>query len=424
MNVFSRIKRIFALALSDPKSWDSSLWALAGSQSVSGENVTEYTALTYSAFWNGVELISSTIAALPLNLMRSKDGIAQIADDRPLYGVMHDRFNRYMTAKRGRECLVAHVLTWGNGYAEKVFNGYGEVVELWPIPPNRVTPEMLNGELVYQIQVDTGSPLTLPRDKILHILGPSYDGFIGYSRIALARKSIGLGMAMETFGSRYFGKGTHPSAVISHPSQLKDPKATRTAISEVYSGLGESHQLMLLEEGMKIEKIGIPPEDSQFIQSRQFQISDVARWLNVPPHKLKDLTKSSFNNIESEDASFIRDRLIPDIVDLEQSYGMQLLTDSDRAVAGRGREYFKHNLKGLLRADTAARTALYTAMLDRGVFCIDDVLDFEDMPPLPNGLGQKRFVQANMTLLENAGKPLEPKDINDKTLKLLKARNQ
>ena len=389
--------RIQALALSDPKSWDRVLWNLAGSQTESGENVTEYSALALSAVWNAVELISSTIAALPLNLMQIKNGVAQIADNRRLYGVMHDRFNPYMTAKRGRECLTAHVLTWGNGYAEKVVNGYGEVIELWPIAPDRVTPKMQDGELVYEIRMPVGGPLTLSRDKILHILGPSFDGFTGYSRIAMARRAIGLGMAMETFGSRYFGKGTHPSAVISHPGQLKDPKSFREGISQVYGGLGESHLLMVLEEDMKINMIGYPPEDSQFLQSRQFQIPEIARWFNLPPHKLKDLTKSSFNNIESEDASFIRDRLIPDIVDLEQAYGMQLLTDSDR-----GRFYFKHNLKGLLRADTAARTAFYTAMLDRGVFCIDDVLELEDMPPLPNGLGQKRFVQMNMVLLENA----------------------
>lgn len=382
------------------------LWNLAGSQSASGETVTEYTSLTYSAVWNATELIAGTIAALPLNLMQGQGKADRIADDIKLHGVMHNKWNPVMTAKRGRECLIAHVLLWGNGYAEIVRNNYGEVVELWPITPDRVTPRMENGALTYSIKMTGQGDIVLPRERVLHILGPSFDGIIGYSRIAMARKSIGLGMAMETFGSLYFGKGTHPSAVISHPNTLKDPKAFREAVSEVYAGLGNSNQLMVLEDGMTIQKIGIPPEDSQFIESRQFQIPEIARWFNVPPHKLKDLTRSSFNNIESEDASFLRDRILPDLVDLEQSYDMQLLTDTERNRSGRGRLYFKHNVKGLLRADTAARTVFYQSMLDRGVFSINEVRELEDMPPIKGG--EIHLVQLNMTSLDNAGKPPEP----------------
>jgi len=393
------------LSVADPKAWDRSLWNLAGSQSISGENVTETTAMTYAAVWNAVELISSTISALPLNLMQGQGKMDRIADDNKLHDVLHRQWNPYMTAKRGRETQIAHVLTWGNGYAEIVRNGYGEVVQLWPIAPDRVTPRMENGALVYDVNMGGQPTLTLPREKILHIIGPSYDGVIGYSRIAVGRKSHGLGMAMETFGALYFGKGTHPSAVITHPNQLKDTKAFRDAVSAVYAGLGSSHQLMVLEDGMKIEKIGIPPEDSQFLESRQFQIQEVARWFNVPPHKLKDLTRSSFNNIESEDASFLRDRILPDLVDLEQSYDMQLLTDSERNKSGRGRLYCKHNVKGLLRADTAARTSFYQAMLDRGVFSINEVRDLEDMDPIKGG--DIHLIPMNMTTLENAGKPQE-----------------
>jgi HK97 family phage portal protein len=309
-----------------------------------------------------------------------------------------------------RECLMAHILAWGNGYCEIVRNGYGELSALWPITPNRVTPIMVDYELKYRIRLPDGADIILPREKVLHVPGLGFDGFLGYSVIAMARKSIGLGMAMETFGSRFFGEGTHPGVIVEHPGKLS-PEAhsnLKGSLSDTYSGLGNSHRLMLLEEGMKFQKVVIDPKDSQFLESRQFSVTEIARWFNLPPHKIKDLTKSSFNNIESEDASFIRDRLIPDLVDLEQSYEIQLLTEADRNMSGRGRLYFKHNLKGLMRADTAARTAFYTAMLDRGVFCIDDVLELEDMPPLANGLGQKRFVQANMTSLENAGKPPEP----------------
>ena len=148
------VKRLFNLSLTDPKSWDTSLWNLRGSQSVSGETVTEETALTYSAVYNAITLISGTVASLPLHLMQKEGKLKHIVDDRPLYRVMHDQWNPYMTAMAGREAMMAHILTWGNGYAEKVRNGYGDITALWPIPPNRVTPKMKDGELVYEIRMD------------------------------------------------------------------------------------------------------------------------------------------------------------------------------------------------------------------------------------------------------------------------------
>lgn len=403
MSILGRLENeIRALAINDPKAWDRSLWNLIGSQSLSGENVTEETALTYSAVYNAISLISGTIGALPLHLMQRKGKEKRIADDRKLYSVMHDQWNPYITAMAGREAMMAHILSWGNGYAEKVRDGYGEIRELWPITPNRVTPEMQGSELVYRITMDSGPNITLPREKILHVPGLGFDGFIGYSVIAMARKSIGLGIAMETFGSLYFGRGTHPSAVVTHPHQVKDIKAMRQAISEVYSGLGQSQQLMLLEDGMKIEKVGIPPEDSQFLESRQFQIPEIARWFNLPPHKLKDLTRSSFSNIESEQISFVTDSILPWLVRLEANYNIQFLTAGDRGLYGQGRLYFKHSVEGLMRGDAASRATFYGTMLDKGVFSINEVREKEDMDPVEGG--DIHLVPLNMTTLENAGK--------------------
>ncbi len=403
MTIFDRIKRFFALSLIDPKAWDRSLWSLYGSQSLSGEVVTEQTALTYSAVYNAVSLISGTIATLPLHLMQRKGDKKRIADDRKLYQVMHDQWNPYMTAVVGREVLMAHVLLWGNGYAEKVRNGYGDIIELWPITPDRCRPKMQAGELVYEIRMDREAPITLPRDKILHIPGLGFDGFIGYSVIAMARKSLGLSMAMETFGSRFFGNGTHPSAVITHPHALKDPKAMRDAITDVYGGLGKSHLLMLLEHGMDIKFPSLPAKDSQFLESRQFQIPEVARWFNLPPHKLKDLTRSSFSNIESEQISFVTDSILPWLVRLEANYNTQLLTSGDRGLYGQGRLYFKHSVEGLMRGDAASRATFYGALLDRGVLSINEVRELEDKDPVEGG--DIHLVPLNFTTLENAGKP-------------------
>lgn len=412
MNILSRIKHFIRnLSLTDPKAWSPSLWNLIGSQSLSGENVTEHTALTYSAVWNAISLISGTIAALPLHLMQKKGEKKRIADDRKLYGVMHDIWNPYMTAMAGRECMMAHILGWGNGYAEKVINGYGEIKELWPITPNRVKVKMYEGELLYSISMPNGQDVVLRRDQILHIPGLGYDGFMGYSVIALARKSIGLGMAMETFGSRFFGEGTHPGVIVEHPNQLSAQAHTnlKNSLMESYSGLGNSHRMLLLEEGMKFQKIVIDPKDSQFLESRQFNIPEIARWFNLPPHKLKDLTKSSFNNIESEQISFVTDSILPWLIRLEQNYNMQLLSAGDKALYGAGRLYFKHSVEGLLRGDANSRAQFYTVMLDRGVFSINEVRELEDKDPIKGG--DIHLVPMNMTTLETAGKPPEPKQL-------------
>jgi HK97 family phage portal protein len=410
------------LSLSDPKAWDQTLWNMVGSQSISGENVTESTALTYSAVWNAVNLISGTIATLPLHLMQRKGDKKRIADERKLYQVMHDQWNPYMDAVTGRRCLVSHVLTWGNGYAEKVRDGYGEVRELWPITPNRVTPMMRDGELVYRIRIPNGVEAILPREKVLHVYGLGFDGFSGYSVIAMARKSIGLSMALETFGSNFFGKGTNPSMVVSHPGQLKDPANLRKALQEAYSGLGQSHRLMLLEEGMKVEKFGIPPDDCQFLESRGFQIPEVARWFNLPPHKLKDLSRSSFSNIEQEQISFVQDSILPWLVCFEAAYNTKLLTPGDRGLYGQGRLYFRHIVEGLLRGDAASRGAFYSQMFNIGAMSINEIREKEDMDPVEGG--DVHLVPLNMTTLENAGKegtedqkPLLPEVVKPKKKK-------
>ncbi len=419
LSFFGRIKYFFRnLSLTDPKSWSRAFWNLVGSQTTSGENVTPDTALTYSAYFNAISLISGTIGSLPLHLMQRKaENKKRIADDRPQYRVMHDCWNPYMTAMAGRECLMAHALGWGNGYAEKVYNGLGELAELWPITPDRVTPEMKDNKLVYRIHMPDGQDIYLSREKILHVPGLGFDGFTGYSIASLAAKSIGLGMAMETFGSEYFGQGTHPGVIVSHPGKLSAEASSnmRAALTAAYSGLGKSHRLMLLEEGLKLEKIGIPPNDSQFLESRQFQIPEIARWFNLPPHKLKDLTKSSFSNIESEQISFVTDSILPWLVRLEQNYNMQLLAPNEQQ---RQRLYFKHVVEGLMRGDAASRAAFYSVMFDKGIMSINEIREKEDMDPIEGG--DIHLVPMNMTSLENAGKqPVVPKQPPDEIVPVI-----
>jgi HK97 family phage portal protein len=406
LTVFGKIKDWLTrdLSLTNEKSWDRTLWQMYGAQSMSGETVTEHSALYYSPVYNAVSLIAGTIGALPCHLMVRKGDKKSIADDRKMYRVVHDEWNPYMTAMAGRECLMSHVLLWGNGYAEIVRNNYGELIELWPIAPSRVTPMMKADRLVYRVRVDS-EDVIFPREKILHVPGLGFDGFLGYSVVSMARKSLGLGMALETFGSLYFGNGTHPGTIVSHPGKLSQVAHDNLqgSLSTAYSGLGQSHKLLLLEEGMKVEKLGVPPDDSQFLESRQFQIPEVARWFNLPPHKLKDLTRSSFSNIESEQISFVTDSILPWLVRLENNYNMQLLSKSDKEYSGRGRLYYKHIVEGLLRGDSASRAAFYTAMFNLGAMSPNEIREKEDMDPYPGG--DIRLVPMNMTTPANALKP-------------------
>ena len=389
-----QIKKVFNLSLTDDKAWDPSLWNLRGSQSLSGETVTEETALTYSAVYNAISLISGTVGSLPLHLMQKTGKTKQIFDKNPLYRVMHTQWNPYMTAMSGRETLTAHVLAWGNGYAEKVRDGYGQLVQLWPISPDRITAiEIRNGVLQYDIKIGNETKI-LPRDRILHVPGLGFDGLMGYSVVAMARKSIGLGMALETFGSHYFGQGTHPGVIVSHPNQLSPESHSnlKKSLTESYSGLGQAHRLMLLEDGMKLEKIGIPPNDSQFLESRQHQIPEIARWFNLPPHKLKDLTKSSFNNIEAEQTSFVMDSILPWLIRFEQNFFMQLLSVPEQ----KQNLYFNHIVEGLLRANSKDRAEYYKLMIQNGIMTPNEVRSKENLNPSEDPMADELWMPTGL----------------------------
>lgn len=398
-----------ALGVNDEKAWNPSLWNLYGAQSVSGENVTEHTAMTYSAVWCAVSLISSTVSCLPLHLLRKDQRKTIKAVEKGLYNILRYQPNPYMSAQILREVATAHVLLWGNCYCEIVRDGYGQIVEIWPIPPTRCKPEMKEGELVYRISVD-GEQIYLPRSKVLHVPGLGFDGFQGYSVVAMARKSIGLGMAMETFGSLYFGNGTHPGVVVSHPMKLSQTAHDnlKNDLTAKHSGLGQSHRLLLLEEGMKIEKISIAPEESQFLESRQFQIPEIARWFNLPPHKLKDLTRSSFSNIESEQISFVTDSILPWLIRFEQNFDIQLLSAAERK---QQKLYFRHNVEGLLRGNAKDRSEYYKVMWQNGFMSQNDVREKEDMDPSQSEFADELFVPLNMVPLSMLRDQIEKKEV-------------
>jgi HK97 family phage portal protein len=406
------LSRIFANDVKAAPAPDDDYWYLPLIGKVkAGVEVNEYTALNYSAVWLAIMFISQTIASLPFQLYRADGNNRVKASGHPSYKTIHKFPNPYMPAMTFWETIIAHAVSWGNGYAEKTFDILGNVKSLWPIPPNKCDPVMRKGKLVYDVKVD-GKILTLPRDRVLHIPGIGYDGFKGYSVITMARESIGLGIAAENFGSLFFGQGAHPGMVAKHPGRLgaEAHEALEKSLQKNYEGLGHAHRMMLLEEGMTLEKIGLPQKDSQYLETRQHQIEEIARWFNLPPHVLKDLTRATFSNIESQAQELVKYSLRPWMVRTEQHCDLQLLTPEVQ-----GTHYHRWNAEGLLRGDSAARSEFYKSLWNMGAVSIDEIREKEDMNPLPDGKGKVHFIPLNTTTLERAiaGESGEPGDNNE-----------
>ena len=327
-----------------------------------------------SVVWCCIKILSEDSASLPLHLYRRlPNGGKEKAIDHPAYYLLHDQPNPEMTAMSFRETLKSHVLAWGNGYAEKEYGrgriGKSVIKALWPITPNRVTPKRNKGEIknlpynaiYYHINMaGTNLPnVDLPKEKILHIPGLSFNGLIGYSVIAAAREAIGLGKSLEEFGAEYFGQGIHPSIVATHTGPIKDVKAVREAINDVYVGMGKHHRAMILEEISKIEKLGIPNDEAQFLETRKFTNIDIGtRIYRLPPQMYGEYDKAStYKSAEQFSLDYVVKTLRPWIVRLEQAYNSSLLNPDER------REYFfEHLIDALMRGDAQARAAFYTEL--------------------------------------------------------------
>lgn len=357
-----------------------------GAKTKSGATVNETSALNLSAVWAAVRVLTDTVASIPVHVYKRLEPRGkERASSHPVYRLLHDRANPEMSAFTFKECLQGHLATWGNGYAEKERNGRGDVVALWPIPPNRVTPKWvkLNGKVakVFEVDVD-GTRKVFGVDQIMQIPGFGYDGLQGYGPIRMARESLGLTKAAEEFGSRLFGQGLRSGGVLTHPGKLSDVARLnlRKSIEANYSGLDNAHRAMLLEEGLTWTATSIPPEDAQFLQTRQFQIAEIARWFKVPPHKIGDLSRATFSNIEHQSIEFVTDTARPWFVRWEQVLTWELFSEKDRET------YFAEFLMdGLLRGDNASRAAFHTAMFNIGAASQNDIRETENQNPIEGG---------------------------------------
>ena len=374
----------------------------------SGKTVTERSAMQMTAVYSCVRILSEAVAGLPLHLYKYTDsGGKAMALDHPLYHLLHNEPNPEMSSFVFRETLMTHLLLWGNAYAQIIRNGKNEIVALYPLMPNKMSVDRdENGRLYYTYYRGTDEAIknkefavTLQPSDVLHIPGLGFDGLVGYSPIAMAKNAIGMAIACEEYGAKFFANGAAPGGVLEHPGTIKDPQRVRESWQSTFGGSGNANKIAVLEEGMKYTPIGISPEQAQFLETRKFQINEIARIFRVPPHMVGDLEKSSFSNIEQQSLEFVKYTLDPWVIRWEQSIQRSLLSKDEKAV------YFvKFNLEGLLRGDYQSRMNGYAIGRQNGWMSANDIRELENLDRIPAEEGGDLYlINGNMLPLKNAG---------------------
>jgi HK97 family phage portal protein len=383
-------------SLANPASWLVDVFASAPSRS--GAVVDEKTALYNTAVMACIRVLSETIATLPLHIYRQSGANKTVDREHPVARLL-DYPNPDMDAVQFRETMMGHVLAWGNAYAEIERDGAGRPVRLWILPPDRVTPQRRSDGSLFYIASFSGRSYVLNADQMFHLVGLGWDGILGYSPIRMHREAIGLSQATESFGSSWFGNGSRPSGVLTHPGALSQTakENLKNSWDVAHSGLSNSQRVAVLEEGIKWEAIGIPPEDAQFLETRKFQVEEIARMYRVPLHLIQHMEKSTSwgTGVEELGQGFITYSLTPWLVRWEQRIGSRLIAERERSTI-----YAKHSLEGLLRGDSAKRADFYSKMMGIGALSVNDVLELEDRNPIPEG--DARFVPLNWVPLNQA----------------------
>ena len=376
--------------------------------STSGKRVNERTAMQMTAVYSCVRILSEAIAGLPLHVYKyNETGGKEKAVDHPLYFLLHDEPNPEMTSFVFRETLMTHLLLWGNAYAQIIRNGKGEVVSLYPLMPDRMTVNRdTKGQLYYEYQVSNddaptvkGSTVILKPSDVLHIPGLGFDGLVGYSPIAMAKNAIGMAIACEEYGAKFFANGANPSGVLEHPGTLKDPAKVRDSWNAAFGGSCNSHKVAVLEEGLKYTPISISPNEAQFLETRKFQIDEIARIFRVPPHMVGDLEKSSFSNIEQQSLEFVKYTLDPWVSRWEQAIARSLFSQTEKTTY-----FIKFNVDGLLRGDYQSRMQGYSIGRNAGWMSANDIRELENLDRIPAEEGGDLYlVNGNMLPLKDAG---------------------
>ena len=364
---------------SSPQNVVSAAQAFFYGMSASGKSVTPRSAMQISAVYACVRVIAETVASLPLHVYQYTETGSEKALEHPLYRILHDEPNTEMTSFVLRETILTHLLLWGNAYCQIVRNGRGHILGLYPLLPDQMTVDRdSGGKLTYDYMTRDSKQVRLRPEDVLHIPGLGFDGVMGYSPIALEKNAIGLGLAAEEYGSKFFSNGATPAGVLTHPNTVKNPGALRESWNAAYGGSNNSNRVAILEEGLKFERISMPNNEAQFLETRKFQVAEICRIYRVPPHLVGDLDHATFSNIEHSSIDFAVHTIRPWLVRIEQSMNRALFPDKEKGVF-----YVRFNIDGLMRGAYKERMEGYAIARQNGWMSANDIRELENQNPIP-----------------------------------------
>lgn len=414
-----------AVSFADPAVWA----ALVGeSSTTTGRGVSPGNSLRSTAVYAAVRVVAEGVAALPLITYQRQGRARRRADEHPLFPVLHEQPNPQTTSLVFFETLMGQVLLWGNAYAEIFRDGMdGPIQGLVPLMSSRMeVKRATDGDIAYHYRTESGDMVWLPPERVLHVPGLGFDGLVGKSPIQLARESVGLSLATEEFGAAFFGRGTQMSGMLEHPAHLGDKAYNRLKRdwAAKHAGLSNAHSVGILEEGMKFSPTSIPPEDAQFLETRKFQVNEIARIFRVPPHMIGDLDRATFSNVEQQSIDFVVHTLRPWLKRWEQTIRVKLFSPAERQAGF----YSEFLIDGLLRGDTKSRFESYAIARQWGWMSADDIREKENQNPLPDGQGEIYLVPLNMVPADQASEPAQesepPPDRTDHNIKLTRQLDQ
>ena len=389
--------------LSNPHEWLIS-W-VGGHQTASGVAVNEASAMQSAAVFACVRVISETISSLPVHIFERRSEGAVRVESGVYHRLLTTEVNPYMSAVTWRELMVSHLAAWGNCYSEIVRNGRGEAVELHPLRPDRTAPEwrLFKGDsddpgtrrLVYRTVDDDGKVRLLPPEDILHVPLFGFDGLIGYSPIQKAANAIGLSLAAETFGGSFYKNNGVPGTVLLSPKTLSDKAAARIrdSFNSRHQGAANAHRTIVLEDGMQIESLGIPPATAQYLENRRFQLEEIARIFRVPLSFLQSSVGNTFANSEAQDIHFSKYCITPYCVRIEQEINRKLFTGPQAQ-----KLYVKFNMNGLQRGVFKDRMDALVKAVQGGLMTPNEARALEDLSPIDGA--DELFLQQNMAGLQ------------------------
>ncbi|GEA17508.1 phage portal protein [Moorella sp. E306M] len=382
---------------------DVKAWFGAGQPTMAGVRVNEQTAMRYITVYSCVRVLAETLASLPLFVYRRRsDGGSDKARDHPVYGLLHDLPNDEMTSLTWREAQMGHLALSGNCYSIITPNRRGQPVDLYPVGWHLVEPvrNQETGKIEYHIN-DRGKIEVFPAERVFHIPGLGYDGIRGYSPIRMAQEAIGLGLAATEFAARFYAQGMNIGGILEHPGQLSDKAYERLQrdVEKSWSGLKNAWRPIILEEGMKFNRIPMPLTDAQFVETRKLNRDEICGLFRVPPHMIANLERATFSNIEHMSLEFVMYTMLPWVKRWEQTINWKLFTKQEREQG----YYAKFNLSGLLRGDAKSRAEALHIMRQDGVINADEWREMEEMNPIEDGSGKVYLINGNMIPVSSAG---------------------